>query len=124
MMSDIRSRQASNRPLSDEEKEIIERNSHLQPSHIVKMLSGSGFSRSTNSVKGYLARSTLRAEAPSPGETPDYAGLDAAFCAALRAAHPERETGPCGAEPRGGIATHYSAPFRHLGSGWQIEDQL
>ena len=116
--------QASNRPLSDEEKDIIESNSHRPPSQIVKMLADGGFPRSANSVSGYLARSTLRAESPRPGETPDYAGLDAAFCAALRAAHPERETGPRGAEPRDGIATRYSPPFRHLGSGWQIEDPL
>jgi hypothetical protein len=87
---------------------------------MVRIFASYGIHRTKDAISNQMYRLGLKGGGDA---TPiiNYRDLDKGFCAALRAAHPEKETGPRKEIVRDGIPRSFPRSMRSLGSGWQIE---
>lgn len=99
---------------------LMEDNRLMSPNAMVRVLASHGISRTKDAVSNQMYRLGLKGGGDAAPPI-NYRALDADFCAALRAAHPEKETGPRKEIVRDGIPRPFPRALRSLGSGWQIE---
>ena len=102
------------------ENSLLEENQSKTPCEMVRIFAQHGLSRTNRAITHQRYRLGLKKDVES---TPpiDYREMDKTFCMAMRAAHPDKETGPIRWRHRDGIPTIIPRAIGPMGSGWQID---
>lgn len=102
------------------EVRLMEENRLKCPNDLVRIFAAHGIRRTNDAIKNQMYRLGLRGAGDADPPI-NYRGMDKAFCEAVRAAHPDKETGPIRSRHRDGIPTVIPRAVGPMGSGWQID---